>query len=151
MEIILLQDVKNLGYKDDIVSVKPGFGRNFLLPKGQAIIANETNKKINAETKRQRSFKEDKLRSVATSLAESLTASSVVIAAKVGESGKIFGSINNIQLAEALKKQGIDIDRKSIELIDAESIKTVGSYKAIAKLYKDIKAEINFEVVKEEA
>ncbi len=148
MEVILKQDMKGLGFKDDVVKVRPGYGRNFLIPKGIANLATETNKKILAENVKQRAFKEEKLRKEASSNAEKLTGVSISVGAKAGESGKIFGSVTNIQVAEALKKAGFDVERKNIELKE-DSIKALGTYTAKVRLYKDITAEVSFEVVAE--
>jgi large subunit ribosomal protein L9 len=148
MEVILTQDLKNLGYKDDIVKVKPGYGRNYLIPKGFAILADESNKKRLAETQKQRSFKEDKLKQEAVTIAESLKDKVITVGAKVGESGKIFGSVTTIQLADALKKQGFAIDRKQITF-DEDHIKTAGTYTANLNLHREVKVKINFEVVGE--
>ena len=151
MEIILKQDVINLGYKDDIVTVKNGYANNYLLPKGLAIIATPSNKKILAETLRQRAFKEEKIHKDAETLKAALDGKSVRIAAKVGENGQLFGAVNNIQIAEALKAQyNYDVDRKKI-VVDGSKIKEVGSYTAIVNIYRDIKATLNLEVVNEEA
>lgn len=148
MEIILKQDIPNLGYENDIVKVKPGYARNFLIPKGMAIIASETNKKILAEVQRQKSYKEEKLRNEAETMAKLLNTVSLKIGAKVGTSGKIFGSVNAIQISDALKGEGYEVDRKKIE-VDGDAIKEVGQYTAKVNLYKDIKAEVKFEVVAE--
>src|ERR1700740_1070597 len=148
MEVILKQDIKNLGFKDDVVTVRPGYGRNFLIPQGVATLATETNKKILAEVVKQRSFKEEKIRKEATSNAEKLAGVSISVGAKAGESGKIFGSVTNIQIAEALKKAGYDVERKNIEMKE-DSIKALGAYTAKVRLYKDIVAEVKFEVVSE--
>jgi len=148
MEIILKQDIANLGYENEIVNVKPGYARNFLIPKGMATIASETNKKIVAEVQRQKSFKEDKLRDEATTKAKLLDKVTLTIGAKVGTSGKIFGSVNAIQIADALKEKNFDIDRKRID-VDGDAIKEVGEYKATINLYKEIKATVKFEVVAE--
>ncbi len=149
MEIILKQDVNNLGYKDDIVNVKNGYANNYLLPMGLAIIATPANKKMREETLRQRAFKEEKLRKEAETLCEALKDKSVRLAAKVGENGQLFGSVNNIQIADALKEQyNYDIDRKKI-VVDGSKIKEVGTYTAIVNIYRDIKAEINLDVVAE--
>ena len=147
MELILKQDVKHLGDKDEVVKVKAGYGRNFLLPKGLAIIADATNKKIIAETKKQRAFKEEKIKTAATATANSLKNMIVKVGAKVGESGKIFGSVNAIQLADAMKKLGVEVDRKHIVLND--DIKTVGTYTATVKLHKEVSSTVTFEVVGE--
>lgn len=148
MEIILKQDVKNLGSKDDIVKVKNGYGRNFLIPNGYAIIANESNKKQLAETQKQRAFKEQKLKEEAQKIAKKFETLSVKVGAKAGETGKIFGSVNNIQVADALKKLGIDVDRKNITLKE-DAIKNLGNYTATVKLHKDVVIEVEFEVVAE--
>lgn len=148
MEIILTQDVNNLGHKDEIVKVKNGYGRNYLIPQGMGQLATESNRKVLAETLRQRAHKEEKIRTEATTLAEKLATTKLEVGAKVGESGKIFGSVNALQIAEALKKLGMDIDRKQIS-IDSENIKQLGTYSAGVKLYKDIKATVEFEVVAE--
>ena len=149
MEVILVQDVANVGYKDDIVTVKNGYGRNYLIPQGLAILATPTNKKVIAENKKQKSYKEDKIRSEATTIAKTLETLTLKIGAKAGTSGKIFGSVNAIQIANALKEQfNFDFDRKQIE-VDGESIKELGTYKAKVKLHKEISAEVNFEVFAE--
>ena len=148
MEVILTQDQKNLGYKDEIVSVKPGYGRNFLIPKGIAIMADSANKKMHAETLKQRAFKEDKIKKEAIALSEALTDVTVTVGAKVGDSGKIFGSVTTIQLADALKKQGYTVDRRQITFED-DHIKTIGTYIANLNLHKDVKIKVNFEVVGE--
>ncbi|HOY49228.1 MAG TPA: 50S ribosomal protein L9 [Flavobacteriales bacterium] len=148
MEIILTQDVNNLGHKDEIVKVKNGYGRNYLIPQGMGQLATESNRKVLAETLRQRAHKEEKIRTEATTMAEKLANTKLEVGAKVGESGKIFGSVNALQIAEALKKLGMDIDRKQIS-IDSENIKQLGTYSAGVKLYKDIKATVEFEVVAE--
>jgi large subunit ribosomal protein L9 len=149
MEIILKQDIKNLGYVNDIVTVKNGYARNYLLPKGMAIAATPTNRKVLAENLKQKSFKEEKIRKEAETLAKALDGITVKIGAKAAESGKIFGSVNNIQISEALKDQfSYDIDRKKI-MVDGDSIKELGTYTAEIVLHKDIKANISFEVFAE--
>ncbi|MFN5371666.1 MAG: 50S ribosomal protein L9 [Bacteroidia bacterium] len=148
MEVILKQDVKNLGHKDEVVKVRPGYGRNYLIPQGFAMLATEGNRKMLAESVRQRAHKEEKLRTEATATAEKLAAITVQVGAKVGESGKIFGSVNAIQIAEALRKAGVEVERKNITL-DEESVKQIGTYTAHVKIYKDIKADVKFEVVAE--
>jgi len=150
MELILKQDVKNLGYKDDIVKVKNGYGLNYLIPQGFAILATESAKKVHTETVKQRAFKVEKIRKDAVALAEKLKGASLKIGTKAGDSGKIFGSINTIQIAEAIKSQyGYEVDRKNIDIISADSIKMLGSYKASLRLHKDVAAEVDFEVVAE--
>ncbi len=149
MQVILKQDITNLGYKDDIVTVKNGYGRNYLIPQGMAILATETNKKVVAENKKQKSYKEEKIRSEAITIAKTLETLTLKIGAKAGTTGKIFGSVNAIQIANALKEQfNFDFDRKNIE-VDGESIKELGSYKAKVRLHKEISAEVNFEVFAE--
>lgn len=148
MEIILKKDHKGLGYKNDIVKVKNGYGRNFLIPQGIAVLATDSNKKMQAEEIKQSSFKEQKLRTEATANAEKLATVTVKVGAKAGESGKIFGSVTNIQIADALKKAGYDIERKNIEL-NEEHIKTLGTYSAKVRLFKEISANVNFEVIAE--
>jgi large subunit ribosomal protein L9 len=149
MEVILKQDVAKLGYKDDIVTVKNGYGRNYLIPQGLAILATGTNKKVVAENKKQKSYKEDKIRNEATNIAKTLETLTLKIGAKAGTSGKIFGSVNAIQIAHALKEQfNFEFDRKQIE-VDGDSIKELGTYKAKVKLHKEISAEIEFEVFAE--
>ncbi len=149
MDIILKQDIKKLGYTNDIVTVKNGFARNYLLPQGMAISATPTNRKILAENLKQKSFKEEKVRKEAETLAKALDGITVKIGAKAADSGKIFGSVNNIQISEALKNQfSYDIDRKKI-MVDGDSIKEIGTYTAEIILHKDIKSNINFEVFAE--
>jgi len=149
MEIILKQDMENLGYENEVVKVKNGYARNYLIPKGMAILATGTNKKILAEVNKQKSFKEQKLRNEADTMAKLLNKLELKIGAKAGTSGKIFGSVNAIQLVEAIKAQhGYEIDKRKVS-VDGDSIKELGSYKATVNLYKDIKAELKFEVVAE--
>ena len=149
MEIILKQDVANLGYKDDIVTVKNGYANNYLLPMGYAIMATPSNKKQHEETLRQRAHKEEKLRKDAETLMVALDGKNVRLTTKVGENGQLFGSINNIQIADALKAQyNYDVDRKKI-VVDGSKIKEVGTYNAIVNIYRDIKATLNLEVVDE--
>lgn len=149
MEIILKQDVENLGHKDDIVNVKPGYGRNYLIPQGYAILATKPAKKMHEENMKQKAHKEAKLRADAENLAKKIENVSLKIATKTSSTGKIFGSINTIMIAEALEKVGFDIDRKNIA-IKGEAIKEVGSYEATIKLYKNIKVTIKFDVYTEE-
>lgn len=149
MEVILKQDIPNLGYKDDVVTVKNGYGRNYLIPKGMAILATDTNKKVAAEIKKQQGYKEEKIRSEAHTVAKALESITLKIGAKAGTSGKIFGSVNAIQISQALKDQfNFEIDRKNID-VDGESIKELGNYKAKIKLHKEIAVEIEFEVFAE--
>jgi large subunit ribosomal protein L9 len=148
MEIILKQDVDKLGYKDEIVKVRPGYARNFLIPRGLALVATESAKKELAETLRQRSHKEAKVLAEANKLAEKLATITLKIGAKAGESGRIFGSVNTIQIAEALAKAGITIDRKNID-IQEEHIKELGTYEANVKIHKQVSQKVKFEVVGE--
>jgi large subunit ribosomal protein L9 len=149
MEIILKKDVTDLGYAHDVVTVKDGFARNFLIPQGQAVMATEPNKKINAEDLRQKSFKAQKTRLEADVVAKSLENVTVKIGAKAAETGKIYGSVNAIQIADALRDQfKIDIDRKKIH-VDGDSIKETGSYTASIRLHKELQVNINFEVIAE--
>ncbi|MDR2534157.1 MAG: 50S ribosomal protein L9 [Tannerellaceae bacterium] len=147
MQIILKEDIASLGYKDDIVIVKDGYGRNFLIPQGKAVIATETAKKILAENLKQRAHKQAKIKEDAASIADKLANVSLVIGAKTSSTGTIFGSVNNIQIAEALSKQGIEIDRKTIYI--EKPVKEIGNYTAVVKLHKDISVEIPFEVISE--
>ncbi len=149
MEIILKQDVPNLGFKDDLVTVKEGYANNFLIPKGLAILALPSAKKQLAETLRQRAFKEEKIRKEAEKLAEKLQDIEVRIGAKVGTSGKIFGSVNALQIAEAIKNQyDLEIDRRKI-LVDGDTIKELGVYTAKINLHKEVRIDLKFEVVGE--
>ena len=148
MEVILKQDLKGLGYKNDIVKVKNGYGRNFLIPQRIAVLATDSNKKMQAEEIKQSSFKEQKLRNEATAMAAKFADVTVKVGAKAGESGKIFGSVTNIQLADALKKAGYDVERKNIEM-NEDAIKALGTYSAKVRLFKEISATINFEVFAE--
>lgn len=150
MEIILKQDVVNLGYKDDVVTVKDGYANNYLFPKGMAIMATPANKKMHEETLRQRAHKQEKMIKEAETLKSALDGKNVRIAVKVGENGQLFGSINNMQIADALKEQyNYDVDRKKI-VVDGAKIKAVGNYPATVNVYRDIKAELSLEVVAEQ-
>lgn len=149
MEIILKQDVKNLGYKDDVVKVRPGFGRNFLIPKGMAIAADATAKKIHAENVKQRAHKEVKIKEEAEKNAAKLGEMTVKVGAKTGDNGKIFGSITSVQLTEALRKLGFEIDRRNVTIENEETVKTIGTYKAKVRLHKEVVASFSFEVVSE--
>jgi large subunit ribosomal protein L9 len=149
MEIILKQDVPNLGFKDDILTVKDGYARNFLIPQGLAMLAISSEKKKLAETLKQRAHKENKVRKEAENMAEKMSDIHVKIGAKVGASGKIFGSVNALQIAEAIKKQyDIEIDRKKI-MVDGDAVKEVGVYKAKVNLHKEVRFDIKFEVIAE--
>jgi large subunit ribosomal protein L9 len=148
MEIILLQDVQKLGQKDDLVHVKDGYGRNYLIPRGYAMAATPSARKMHSENLKQRAHKEEKIKAEAQDLAAKMTDLKIVVGAKTSSSGKIFGSVNTIQIAEALKEKGFEIDRKSISLPE-DLIKEVGKYKAVVKLHRDVKVEIDFEIVAE--
>lgn len=148
MEVILKKNVDNLGYANDVVTVKPGYGRNFLIPQGYAVLATASAKKAHAEIMKQKSHKESKVLAEAEELGQKLTGLTLQIVTKVGESGKIFGSVNVIQLAEAIRKEGLEVDRKSLK-ITQEPIREVGTYEAVANLHKDVKTTFSFEVVAE--
>lgn len=147
MEVILTEDIITLGYKDDVVTVKRGYARNFLIPQGKAIIATKSAKKVLAENQKQRAHKLEKIKADAEAIAESMNGVSLTIGAKTSSTGSIFGSVTNIQIAEALKEKGFDIDRRIIVIKD--SVKEVGNYAAIVKLHKEVSAEVPFEVVAE--
>ena len=147
MKIILKEDIANLGYKDDVVEVKDGYGRNYLIPQGKAVIATTSALKVLAENQRQRAHKLAKIKADAEAAAAALEGVKLTIGAKTSSTGTIFGSVNNIQIAEALEKLGHNIDRKTIVLKDA--IKEVGEYTATIKLHRDVVVEIPFEVVSE--
>ena len=149
MELILINDVPNLGFKDDIVSVKNGYGRNFLIPQGLAILATDSAKKILNENIKQREFKEKKVIEDATKLEKKLSKLDIKIPAKVGKAGKLFGSISNTDLNDELTKLGYDFD-KNIVSIRGGLIKKVGIYTANIRLHRKIIVEITFEVVKSE-
>ncbi len=148
MEIILKEDVVNLGYKNDIVNVKSGYGRNYLIPTGKAVIASPAAKKMLAEELKQRAHKLEKIKKDAEEMAAKLEGVSLKIATKVSSTGTIFGSVGNIQIADELAKLGHNIDRKLIVVKD--TVKEVGNYKAVIKLHKEVSVEIPFEVVAEE-
>lgn len=147
MKIILKEDIPSLGYKDDVVEVKNGYGRNYLIPQGKAIIASESALKVLAENQRQRAHKLAKIKADAEAVAASLADVALTIGAKASATGTIFGSVNNIQIAEALEKLGHNIDRKIIVL--KESVKELGKYTAKINLHKEVSVEIPFEVVAE--
>ena len=147
MEVILKEDVLNLGYKDDVVNVKKGYARNYLIPQGKAVIATDSAKKVLAENLKQRAHKLEQIKTDAQTLAQKLEGVSLTIGAKTSSTGTIFGSVNSIQIADALKEKGFEVDRKIILIKDA--VKEVGNYVAIAKLHKEVSVEIPFEVVAE--
>ncbi len=148
MDIILIEDVDRLGNKDDIVTVKDGYARNFLIPQKKAVVASSTAKKVLEENKKQRAHKETRLREEAQAIAEKLANKKVKIGAKISSSGKIFGSVNTIQVAEAINKKGFEIERKQITLPE-DSIKEAGTYTAKIKLFKDVVVDLEFDVVGE--
>ncbi len=147
MEIILKEDFQNLGYKDDIVKVKDGYGRNYLIPTGKAIIASESAKKVLAENQKQRAHKLAKIKADAEALAKKLEGLTLTIGTKTSSSGVIFGSVNSIQVAEALEKEGFAIDRKIIVIKD--NIKEIGNYTAVIRLHKEVSPVVKLVVVSE--
>ncbi|MDP5121625.1 MAG: 50S ribosomal protein L9 [Spirosomaceae bacterium] len=146
MEVILKTDIAGLGYKNDTIDVKPGYGRNYLIPQGFAALATPSNKKIVAENLKQAAHKADKLVKDAEELAAAIGESSITISMKTGESGRIFGRVTSLQVAEALQAKGFDVDRKKISI---EDIKFVGDYKATLDLHKDVKHEVTVTVAEE--
>lgn len=146
MKIILKEDINGLGYKDDVVEVKNGYGRNYLIPTGKAVIASEAALKVLAENQRQRAHKLERIRADAEAAAAALEGVKLTIGAKTSSTGTIFGSVNSIQIAEALEKLGHNVDRK---LISLEAVKEVGSYTATIRLHRDVTVEVPFEVVAE--
>jgi len=147
VEIILREDIAGLGYKNDIVKVRPGYARNFLIPKGYAVIATQSAKKVQSENIKQAAHKADKIRKDAEELANGIGDITLKIAAKVGESGKIFGKVTTTQISDALRSQGFEVDRKKISL-DSE-VKSVGDYSATLDLHKEVKHKIRFAVVED--
>lgn len=149
MEIILKKDVTGVGYKNDLLTVKDGFGRNYLIPQGLAIIATDSDKKQLTELKKQQAFKEEKIKNEAEAIVKVLEGTELKIAVKAGTSGKVFGSVNNVMVASAiLEQKQMEIDRKKI-ILDESHIKEVGKYKAIVKLHKEVSVEIDLDVVAE--
>lgn len=149
MKIILKQDIAKLGFTNDVIEVKNGYARNYLIPKGYAIQATEQNIKILNEVLKQKAHKAEKIKNDAEEIAAKLDGLSLKIGAKAGTSGKIFGSVNSMQVADALKDQaGVEIDRKKI-VVDGDNIKELGEYTATINLHREVKAEIKFEVVAE--
>ena len=149
MEVILKEDVKHLGTKNEMVKVRPGYARNFLFPKGFAVEATEGRRKEHAEVIRQRAHKEEKLLKEVQKSADALKGMTLKVGAKAGEKGKIFGSVTAIQIADAIAKAGYTIDRKNITLDNEDNIKTLGTYVATVKLHKEVVVKVNFEVVSE--
>lgn len=147
MEVILKEDIKGLGYKNDIVTVKPGYGRNFLIPQGFAIIGSPSNKKMIAENVRQAAHKAEKIKGDAEALAQSIGETVIEIKTKAGESGKIFGAITALQVSDALAAKGFEVDRKKISF--KTSIKNIGEYQVELDLHKQVKHEVTVSVVAE--
>lgn len=149
MDVILKQDVDHLGYKNDLVSVKPGYARNFLVPKGMAVIATASAKKVREEDVRQRAHREAKLIEEATALLKKIQDAEIKVGAKAGEKDKIFGSVNSIQVADAIKAAtGSEVDRKKVGLKES-TVKKLGKYNATIRLHKEVEGEFEFEVVAE--
>ena len=148
MEIILKQDIQSLGHKNDIITVKSGYGRNYLIPKGLAILATPSAKKMHEENLRQRAHKEEKIKNEAQETAKKMEKITLSIGAKTSSTGKIFGSVNTIQIAEALKGKGYEIERKNIS-IPEDQIKEVGKYTASIKLHREVSVDIEFEIIAE--
>ncbi|WP_142783425.1 50S ribosomal protein L9 [Changchengzhania lutea] len=146
MELILKQDVENLGFKDDVVTVKNGYGRNFLIPQKQAVLATISAKKVLAENLKQRAYKEKKIVDEANKTAEALKALEIKIPSKVGSGDKLFGSVNNIDLAAALEKEGQTIDKKYITVIGG-NVKRTGKYEAVVRLHREVSVDLPFEVI----
>ena len=146
MELILKEDVLGLGYKNDIVNVKSGYGRNYLIPFGKAVIASDSAKRQLAEDLKQKAVKLAKIKADAEAIAEKLNAQKLVISTKVSSTGVIYGSVNSLQIADELQKLGFQIDRKIIQVKD---VKTVGDYVAVVKLHKEVSAEVPFTVIAE--
>ncbi|WP_034059354.1 50S ribosomal protein L9 [Lacinutrix jangbogonensis] len=146
MELILKQDVENLGFKDDVVTVKNGYGRNFLIPTGHAVLATSSAKKVLAENLKQRAYKEKKEIGDATAIADAIKGLEIKIASKTGQGDKLFGSVNNINVAEALAKEGHTIDKKFISVVGG-NVKRLGKYNAAIRLHRAVSADIQFEVV----
>ncbi len=144
MELILKQDVENLGFKDDVVTVKNGYGRNFLIPQKQAVLATASAKKVLAENLKQRAFKEKKIVDDANKIAEAIKGLEIKIPAKVGTGDKLFGSINNIDVAAALEKEGQSIDKK---FITVTTVKRLGKYTAVVRLHREVSVDLEFEVI----
>lgn len=146
MEVILKQDIQGLGYKNDIVDVKPGYGRNYLIPQGFAVFATKSSLKVVNENIKQAAHKAEKLKSDAEELANKIGSLTLELKTKAGESGKIFGSVTTLQVSEALKDKGFDVDRKKIAI---DNIREIGEYTAVLDLHREVKHEINIKVVAE--
>lgn len=148
MEVILKQDIQKLGYANDLVTVKNGYGLNYLIPQGLATLATASAKKVLAENMKQRAHKEEKIKQEAQVLADKINGTSLTIGAKAGDNGKIFGSVNTIQISDAFKAKGLTVDRRHIVLKE-DSVKTLGKYNATVKLHREVSAEFEFEVIEE--
>lgn len=148
MEVILKKDVENLGFKDDIVAVKNGFGRNFLIPQGHAILATSSARKVLAENLKQQAFKEAKVVEEASKVAEAIKGLEIKISAKVGEGTKLFGSVSNIDVAAAITKAGVEIDKKFVK-VTGGIVKRTGKYSAVARLHRTVVAEFTFDIIAE--
>jgi len=146
MELILKQDVENVGFKDDLVTVKNGYGRNFLIPQGVAVLATVSAKKVLAETLKQRAFKEEKLIKDATKVADAIKAFEIKISAKTGDGSKLFGSVNNIDVAAALEKAGQTIEKKFIK-VEGGNVKRLGKYNAAVRLHRAVIVDLTFDVI----
>src|SRR5215510_13500403 len=145
MEVILKQDLDNLGYADEVVKVKPGYARNYLIPRGLAVIANDATRKVLTETMKQRAHKAQKIKGDAEAVAKQLETLTLKIGMKAGENGKIYGSVTALQIADALAQHNVQVDRKKIQL-ETDHIKSLGTYSANVTLHKDVKVKVNFEV-----
>lgn len=148
MDVILKDDVANLGHKNEVVKVKPGYGRNYLLPQGLGVLATPSAMKVHEENMRQRAHKEEKIKNNALEMAKKMEGLALTVGAKTSTTGKIFGSVNTIQIAEALQKAGYEVERKNIS-IKEDQVKEIGKYVATVKLHREVKVEVNFEVVAE--
>lgn len=146
MDVILRQDIQGLGYKNDTVSVKPGYGRNYLIPQGFAILANEANQKMISENIKQAAHKAEKLKKDAEEIAKKIGTAALEIGAKAGDSGKIFGAVTTLQISETLKAKGVDVDRKKISL---PTIKEIGEYTALIDLHREVQHEVQVKVIAE--
>lgn len=148
MEVILRQDMENLGYEGDVVDVKAGYARNFLIPRGIVVTANKSNLKMAEENQRQAAHKREKLKAEATEKAQKMEATTIKLPAKTGTSGKIFGTITTLQIANVLQEKGFDVDRKKISL--DEEVKNIGTYTANVNLHREVTAKVSIEIIPEE-
>ncbi|GAF03400.1 50S ribosomal protein L9 [Saccharicrinis fermentans] len=148
MDVILKDDIANLGHKNEVVKVKNGYGRNYLIPQGLAVLATPSAIKVHEENMRQRAHKEEKIKNDALEVAKKMEGLSLTLGAKTSTTGKIFGSVNTIQIAEALEKEGYTVERKNIS-IKEDQVKEIGKYVATIKLHREVKVEVNFDVVAE--